>query len=130
MSGEKRVLVVDDDEPIRRLVSTVLTRAGFLITEARNGIEAIQSVKEEAYHAILLDLMMPLASGFDVMNWMASHQKEKLMCVVVMTAATDREISELNHEVVYAVMRKPFDLEKLVRVVAECAGGEAENISG
>lgn len=119
-----RVLIVDDDDPIRRLVGTVLKRAGFEIEEARHGGEAVGLIEENDYDVVLMDLMMPVLSGFEVLDWLAEHDGDRLKCVVVMTAAADRDLKRLDAEAVYGVLRKPFDLERVVELVRSCASGE------
>ncbi len=118
---ETRVLVVDDDEPIRRLIGTVLRRAGYGIDEARHGGEAVGMMQENDYDVVLLDLMMPVLSGFEVIDWLAENDQDRLSCVVVMSAAADRDLARLDPQVVFSVLRKPFDLAAVVETVAECA---------
>jgi CheY-like chemotaxis protein len=118
---ETRVLVVDDDEPIRRLIGTVLRRAGYGIDEARHGGEAVGMIQQNDYDVVLLDLMMPVLSGFEVIDWMLDNDHERLRCVVVMSAAADRDLARLDPRMVFSVLRKPFDLAVVVETVAECA---------
>ncbi len=115
------VLVVDDDHSIRRLIRTLLTRAGFESEEAQNGDEALRMMKENSYRIILLDLMMPVVNGFEVLEWLEEHSPEHLQCVIVTTAAADRDISRLRRDAVFSVLRKPFDLAELVETVSRCA---------
>lgn len=123
---ETRVLVVEDDEPIRRLIGMVLRRAGFEIDEARHGGEAVSLLQENDYDVVLMDLMMPVLSGFEVIEWLAEHDQERLKCVVVMSAAADRDLARLDPDVVFCVLRKPFDLDVVVGTVIRCAGRESE----
>lgn len=115
------VLVVDDDHSIRRLIRTLLTRAGFESEEAQNGDEALRMMKAHSYRIILLDLMMPVVNGFEVLEWLEEHSPEHLQCVIVTTAAADRDISRLRRDAVFSVLRKPFDLAELVETVSRCA---------
>ncbi len=64
--GKKIILVVDDDNNIRALLRQELEAVGYCVREARNGFEAIKEVKEERPDLIILDVMMPNMSGFDV----------------------------------------------------------------
>jgi CheY-like chemotaxis protein len=64
-----RVLVAEDSPEIRLLVSRVLTIEGYDVSTVDDGREAIAKISEEAFDAILLDFMMPHASGFDVIDW-------------------------------------------------------------
>ncbi|HUF17278.1 MAG TPA: response regulator [Thermoanaerobaculia bacterium] len=115
------ILVVDDDHSIRRLIRTLLSRAGFETEEAQNGDEALRMLQEQPYRIILLDLMMPVVNGFEVLEWIEEHAPETLQCVIVTTAAADRDISRLRRDAVFSVLRKPFDLAELVETVSRCA---------
>ncbi|HVT02245.1 MAG TPA: response regulator, partial [Thermoanaerobaculia bacterium] len=62
-----RVLLVDDNDSIRRLVLKMLERDGITVDQACDGLEAITKLQENDYDLTILDLMMPRASGFDVL---------------------------------------------------------------
>jgi DNA-binding response OmpR family regulator len=117
-SDEKRILIVDDDEAIRGLLCTVLSRRGFAVDTARNGIEALARLRACTYATMLLDLMMPLKSGYDVLNELKATEKERRPIVFVLTAGTS--IRDLDPEVVVGTIRKPFDLEVLMDIVTAC----------
>src|SRR5205809_191087 len=65
---EKRILVVDDDDAIRALLITVLHRRGFKVDVARTGVEAMEQAARCRYAVMLLDLMMPRMSGYEVLD--------------------------------------------------------------
>lgn len=121
MPSDISVLVVDDDHSIRRLIRTLLSRAGYESEEAQNGEEALRMIKTHAYRIILLDLMMPVVNGFEVLEWLEEHSPDSMQCVIVTTAAADRDISRLRRDAVFSVLRKPFDLAELVQTVDRCA---------
>jgi len=120
-----RVLVVDDDDGIRHLVGTVLKRADFETEEARHGGEAINLLQSKPYDVIVLDLMMPVVSGFEVIDWIADHAPETLKCVVVVSAAPRRDLKKLDGVAVFKVVPKPFDLNDLLKTVEECSSGSS-----
>jgi len=115
------VLVAEDDAAIRSLLNTVLSRAGFNVTLAEDGNVAIDRIAAEDFGAILLDLMMPVAGGFEVIRYMQENKAEALAsCVIVITAAAGASLQELDESKVYRIIRKPFDLDALVDIVREC----------
>lgn len=119
----RRVLTVDDDPAIRALVRTVLTRAEFAVEEADNGAQAIDLFKTKDYDAVLLDLMMPMVSGFEVLDWMKTERPDYARrCVIVFSAAAEKDLKKIDPETVYAVIQKPFDITELVRVLEGCIG--------
>ena len=119
----KRVLVVDDDTALRRLVRTILTREGYEVDEAYGGREALEKIAWADYDAIVLDLMMPEISGFDVLNAI-SQVRPNSKCVVVISAAAPQAISEADSPLVRARLRKPFEISELIAAVHGCSDGD------
>jgi CheY-like chemotaxis protein len=116
-----RVLVVDDNEAIRRLVSKLLQHEGYAIDEAIDGLEALEKLDARSYDAVILDLMMPRATGFDVIAALRERNPGVLKKVVVLTAAMSKiDNEELND--VAGVVSKPFELDNLVTTVRDCIG--------
>src|SRR5512132_2621452 len=112
---EKRILVVDDDDAIRALRFTALRRRGFRVDTARNGVGALERCARCRYSLVLLDLMMPRKTGYEVLRDIESWPAEDRPCVIVLTAGN--EPRSLNAEVVAGTVRKPFDIELLFDMV-------------
>jgi CheY-like chemotaxis protein len=123
MVDTPRFLVVDDDDGIRRLVSTVLRRQEYEIEEASNGQEAIEKLGDRAYDGLFLDLMMPVCTGYQVLAFMREQQIER-KCVVVMTAAGARGTRNLDDVLVHRVLHKPFDLADILDAAAKVVSDE------
>ncbi len=122
------VLVADDDEAIRALLIAILTRRGFAVHAVRNGAEAIDAIAATDYDAIILDLMMPIVDGFEVITHMERVAPHCLKhCVIVLTAAATKDLGKLDGKKVFRVIRKPFDLDELVEVVTECVDDHEEH---
>jgi two-component system response regulator ResD len=115
---EKRILVVDDDDAIRRLLLTVLQRRGFSVDTARDGAAAMELLDRCHYALLLLDLMMPRLSGWDVIDYLTERPPGARPLVIVLTAGN--EPRPLAAEVVTAVIHKPFDVDLLTDMVAAC----------
>ena len=118
MKSEKRILVVDDDDAIRALLSTVLRRRGLRVDTARNGLEAIAQLGECRYSVILLDLMMPIMSGYKVLEQIADDSASKRPLVIVLTAGLEPRTFDTTF--VVGTIHKPFDVELLVDTVMGC----------
>ena len=115
---EKRILVVDDDDAIRALLSTVLRRRGLRVDTARNGVEAVARLGECRYSLILLDLMMPLMSGYQVLEHLADDSASVRPLVIVLTAGLQPRAFDTTF--VVGTIHKPFDVELLVDTVTGC----------
>lgn len=79
MSETVKLLIVDDEERIRRLLRMYLEREGYEIMEAENGQQAIDLSIEHDFHAILLDIMMPVKDGLEAMKEIREHKQTPIM---------------------------------------------------
>jgi DNA-binding response OmpR family regulator len=84
--GKKRVLVVDDEEDIRKLVRRLLTDKGYAVIEADRGLIALRLVKEETPDLILLDAMLPEVHGFDIARRIKGSAKYGAIPILMMSA--------------------------------------------
>lgn len=115
MGGEKRILVVDDDDAIRALVQTVLLRRGLRVDIARNGVEAMERIRVCQYALVVLDLMMPMMSGYEVLDHMAVLPAHLRPFVLVLTAGLEPRSFDPNF--VIGTIHKPFDIALLLDTV-------------
>ncbi len=91
LSGDGlRALVVDDDEPIRHLLRTVLELEGWEVLEAEDGGQALALAKAELPDGIVLDVMMPVRDGFEVLAELRQTEHGRQMAVVMLTAKSGR----------------------------------------
>src|SRR5512143_3881082 len=113
MANEIRVLVVDDEEPFRRLLRNELTRKGYQVDTAGNGREALEALKEGAFDVVLLDIVMPGINGLEVMRMMdaAPHKPE----VIVLTgqATVDTAVQAMKWGA-YDYLSKPYKTDELI----------------
>jgi two-component system nitrogen regulation response regulator GlnG len=124
------VLLADDNEPTRTLISALL-RKHYTVEIATDGNEAIQRLRTKDYAAVLLDLLMPRADGYAVLDFISAERNELLPRVVVMTASVaPREIARVRTYAVSGVVAKPFDIEELLTAVRVCTGQATEPFSG
>jgi DNA-binding response OmpR family regulator len=113
-----RVFVVEDDPDFRELVRDVLTRAGFVVEVADDGIAALSHIRRSIPDLIVLDLRMPNLDGLEVLKLLRSTEVGSRIPVVVTTgAAVDASLRELAT----TVLQKPFAMEELVRAVSALA---------
>ena len=121
INTRKRALVVDDDDPIRAMLTKVVERQDLDVDTARDGEEAIDRIDENGYCLILLDLMMPRVDGFGVLKHMAEHHPEKLSCTIIASAMPESEIVRRFNKPVYKIHTKPFDMQRLIADIQHCA---------
>ena len=126
MPDDRSVLVVDDDDAIRTLISRVLLRAKYDVAQAGNGSEALAKLRARRFQTVVLDLMMPVMSGFEVVEYLRTNDDAGAPCIVVVSAAGERDLQGINSPLVRSVLRKPFDLPELLAAVEKCAREERD----
>lgn len=120
-----RILVVDDDPSILRLVATVLRREHYDVDTATGGSVALSLIELTRYDVVVLDLTMPEVSGFDVLKRLAARDPQ-VKCVVIMSAASRFNIANSMTANVFAALSKPFDIQALITAVAGCIEASCE----
>ena len=123
---QMKVLIVEDDHSILELLSTVFRRAGLDFESAADGAAAIRKLRSVSYDVILLDLMLPLVNGFEVLREMRSFAPWLRNRTIVLTAAADATLRDFDRSEVFALIRKPFDLQKLLGEIKAC--GEQQSL--
>lgn len=118
-----RVLVADDDSSIRQLLSTIVRREGMDVDSVSDGSDAIEKLKENSYSVILLDLMMPRVSGFEVIEYLKKNPPEMKPVVLVISAYADQRVRGVDASIVAGVLRKPFEVGDLGAIVSLCIRG-------
>ncbi|HVG25945.1 MAG TPA: response regulator [Thermoanaerobaculia bacterium] len=120
------VLLADDNEATCTLIQALL-RSDFVVDVASDGREAIDKLKSRHYAAILLDLLMPVADGYAVLDHLTAERPDLLRRVLVVTASlSPRELQRVREYSIRAVIAKPFEVSVLQNAVRECASFRGE----
>lgn len=119
-----RVLVIDDDAGIRLVVRMYLQQHGFEVVVADNGLDGLAWAQAQPPDAIVLDLMMPVVDGFQVLAQLREDRRTKDVPVVVLTALPAAAVHE-RVRILGAdeVVTKPFHGDDLVAAIHEHVGG-------
>lgn len=113
---KEKILLVDDEDALRKLLAEFFARKGFQVVEAKNGEEAIRLTRSEKPSVILLDIMMPGMDGILTLKKIREFDKE--VGVIFTTAVHDEKIAQEAAELgSYHYILKPFDLQYLELVV-------------
>lgn len=111
-----RIIVADDEESMRWVLSRALRKKGFTVDLARDGDEALRMIRSESYDLAILDIKMPGVSGLDLLDKVREFRSELL--VVIMTAeAGMKNAVEAMKRGAYDYLTKPFDLEVMDAII-------------
>ncbi len=113
--GGKKILLVDDEEHIRKLLSTFLRRQGYEIMTANDGWEAREAVERDTPDLVITDVNMPRINGLDLMRWLRTHHTVGGIPVIILSA--DHEVSGRGGA--DAHLSKPVELTVLAAQIEE-----------
>ena len=103
------------------MLAKVVERQNLDVDTARDGEEAIERLDQDGYSVIVLDMMMPRVDGFGVLRYMQKNHPDKLRCTIITSAVPESEILKQFDVPVYRIHSKPFDIQRLVSDIKECA---------
>ena len=122
MSEEERgrVLIVEDEPTISKLCQVVLTAEGFNVDIAGDGSTAKELVTRNGYNLLLVDIRLPIESGYDFYVWLLQEQPILSKCVIFMTGGViGGEVTKLLKNSGRPYLLKPFRPEELINTVDE-----------
>ncbi len=123
MTSLGRVLVVDDDDVIRQLITVNLELEGFEVATAVDGQDCLDKVKHVAPDVITLDIMMPRLDGWEAAGRLRADPETAGIKVVLLSArAQEADLERGSRIGVDAYLTKPFDPDELIEVVRRLAG--------
>lgn len=93
--SDKTILIVDDDDSIRELIEFIVKKEGFKTVSTGDGEDAINKAKSILPDLILLDLMLPKYSGFEILRELQGHETVNIPIIVITGRYTDRSTSEM-----------------------------------
>jgi len=124
MAVANKILVVDDEEALRTVLSSELESEGYLVQSAGDGEAAMKILGEQDFHLVLLDIKMPNVDGFEVLKFL--KQKHPQTKVIMLTGFADLknaiESKKLGAE---DFVSKPYDLVDLLTTVERVLGTSA-----
>lgn len=123
MSKSASILVVDDDPEIVAMLNTRLTKRGYTVSTAADGAKALEIAKRERPDVVLLDVMMPGKSGWEVARALKQDPVTQT-CKIIMVSAIGEKTNEITAPIygADAHVDKPFEFEALEKVIAGLLG--------
>ena len=110
------ILVVDDEEPFRRLLNKELTRKGYTVEVARDGTEALRLLHDRSFDVVLLDVVMPGVDGLTLMKKLKEDSGAPAIIVLTGKATVETAVEAMKNGA-YDYLTKPYKLDELVIVI-------------
>ncbi len=122
----KKILVVDDEMHLARILQFTLKNAGYEVSLAYDGKEALEMVQEINPDLVILDLVLPIVDGYKVCNKIKNDKSTESIPVIILTA---RDLESVNLEgdiLADKIMQKPFNTEKLLEEIERLINGSGQ----
>lgn len=108
-----RIVLVDDEDPLRQIIAHALQRQGFLVEEASNYQEAMLALRQPA-DVLVIDVNLPDATGWDILR---ALRERDISVPTIVIAAVPPSVRRLQEFRPFGTLQKPFPLEALVRLI-------------
>jgi DNA-binding NtrC family response regulator len=118
MSEAIRILVVDDEVNLRKLLGALLRREGYAVRQAADGIEALERFSAEPFSAVITDLRMPNLDGMGLLRALLERDPQLPVIVITAHGTVDTAVEALKIGA-FDFITKPYDKDELTRVVAK-----------
>lgn len=114
--AKTRLLLLDDDPSMQRLMATLLRRAGHKVDVVSEAAQALEKLGKYDYDALLLDIMTPTEGGMTVIKYLKKAKPALLKRVVLVTGSPDSVLKSVSSDV-YGIVRKPFEANDLLNTI-------------
>lgn len=132
MAKKMKLLIVDDEPLIRELIIQIVDDLSMDIEviEAENGLEALEKIRTETPDLVILDIMMPKMSGFDLCRILQSEPPQWDMDIVILSAKGQESDKQTAKALgIDRYVTKPFKIEEMMELIKEFAVKKFENTS-
>lgn len=116
------LLIIEDDQALLKLLEALMRRGNIGIETLSRGAGALNAIKSEKHDAVILDLMLPDVSGFEILRSLQATRPDLLSRIIVLTAASEVTLAELSpaRSSIWKLVRKPFDITELIEAARSC----------
>jgi DNA-binding NtrC family response regulator len=116
MSESSRILVIDDEESIRRTISLTLSHAGYVVDTAENGREAVEKARNSFYNLAVIDIRLPDVEGTELLTELGDTTPRMMKVILTGFPGLQNAVTAINKGV-DAYLIKPVDTNELLRVI-------------
>ena len=123
MPSNPRILFVDDDTSLNRILLKILTDQGYHVDVAMDGLTALNKLQTNHYDAAIMDNNLPEMNAIDVLKKV--HDKNVTRKVIMITAVDEHELSRESAQLgIRAVLAKPFDMDTVISTINQVCQSE------
>jgi CheY-like chemotaxis protein len=115
MDPKKTILIVDDDQAIRDVLSEYLLELGYEVLTAEDGLDGMDKIRLQNYDLLLLDIRVPYVSGLGLLH--IARELDSQIPIVCMTGYGSSPEKVASEEEVQCVLSKPFELKELAQAI-------------
>ena len=120
MDAKKKILIIDDEEDIQKLLKIRLEQDSFTVITAGDGASGAKMAEQEIPNLILLDIMMPNVDGYSCLKEIRKNQKTKDIPVIMLSGKEEEKVRDLfAFQKINGYVEKPFELDNLVAKIRE-----------
>ncbi len=112
----EKILIVDDEQSMRDVLSIMLKRAGYGVTTASDGEEAVGHIHKEIFDLVITDLRMPKMGGLDVLKTVKASSPETVVLVITAFASAESAVEAMKHGA-YDYLTKPFQVDEVQLII-------------
>jgi two-component system chemotaxis response regulator CheY len=119
----KRILIVDDSASMRQMINFTLSAAGYDVSEAEDGMDALKKMNGEPVHMIIADINMPNMDGIELTRKIRTHADYKFIPIIILTTESQSSLKQEGKSAgATGWIVKPFSPEQLISVVKKVLG--------
>ena len=123
MTDGLKILIADDNEDLLETFAMILTRHGFGVETARNGLSAVEQYRKRRYDVALMDIVMPGLNGVEASRKIKEIDPQAV--IILMTGYSDEALLRLaRDEGARHVVNKPLKIDQLIELISEAAGDQ------
>jgi DNA-binding NtrC family response regulator len=112
----QKVLIAEDDKVLRLMTAKLLEVSGYQVSTCDDGQKAIQLIENNSYDLVITDLMMPGATGIEVLR-ATRRTQPRTMVIMITGSPSPQNLLEAKREGAYAYLQKPFNLKQFLSIL-------------
>ncbi|MCD5390890.1 response regulator [candidate division NPL-UPA2 bacterium] len=128
MDRPEKVLVVDDDQEVRSSIEKILTRKGYQVTTVSSGHQALEEIAGASFSLVLLDMMMPSVSGFQVYQAIRLVPDLKVIIMTDPKEPAERMVEEVKKLGAQGTLLKPVGEKELLSIIESALRGRGNEV--